>query len=1115
MIPEEILNYQIVRLLGSGGMGEVYLARNKNIDQYVAVKVLHPKYANNPMLRSRFKQEAVMLNGLNHPNIVRFLNYVENENGVFLIMEYVEGDTLEDFIAKKSGLIVEQRAYPMFVEILQAFAYAHQRGIIHRDIKPSNIFLGKDGHIKVMDFGIAQIVSEVNEQQGATASMGTPAYMSPEQVYGQELDLRSDIYSLGVLFHQMLTGRAPYDSTTMSELEIKRHVVNDRLPRMKNYYQFISDGLQVIIDQATSKKREERQASCNEMLKQIKAVLAPEKKSRTPYYIAAAVVVLLCAAGGWLAWDYFRVKVNYYKDYAELFGVPQGIGELSDEEMEHRQTTYRFESSRWKVRRVTLVNAHGIPVKHFDTEHTNSRYSDTYYYYNDDGQLDYKKVYDQFGKLLYKIDYDENLKVAMFKYDDELGTAKRLLSSTTALYNVDLSQRSSITRHVLSFDDEGHLEKVEYASGEDNIRVGDGDNIYGQEYSYDDKGRITEVRFLGRDGKVRGNKIGLAIKQYEYDENDNWIKVTYLSADGKPSHDGNNCPVVELDYDNYGNRISERYFTIDGKPSYRTDISACGVASEFDEEGNRVLTCFIDGDEKVMTGADGYAQIKSSYDENGFCTEEQYLDKNGDPTYCVVKRNDGSTAAFSTLKYTYNELGMQLSRAFYNRKGHPIVDTDGVHKYKREYDEVGNIIEEVYLDKMMNPTKNYGYETKVKYKFNDLDQLVQMAYYDKDDRLTNTYTGIAICKFTYDNSGNVTKYEYFAEDGRSRANSISGFAIEEVEYDNIGNIKSIKHIDKNDKVVDSKEYTYDRNTNFTTEIKDKDDRGNVTSTMHYKHDKNGNVTQEWTTNERDRLDGVIMNHEYDKNNREKRNWTTNEQQQRVNQTGTEYCEAAYKYDDRGNCIEVTFFSTESTPALDAQRTFKRIRKFDDCNRVIYEKNLGTDGQPIHGTGTNPEGKVEYDKFGNITLLACYDGYGNPTIGADGYYVRETEYNDENLLERVEYRDKDNSLVKVPSVSAAKTRYKYDDERNRIEEKYFTERGSLDYTITSKYNEKNKITESCLYNADGELDDGRAGFCRGVIEYESDQETPSKLTFYRKDGTIVQQEHWNKITEEWE
>ena len=318
MIPAEILNYRLIRPLGSGGMGQVFLAQNKNINQLVAIKSLHPQYANNMALRNRFKQEAVMLSSLNHPNIVKFLNYVENEYGVFLIMEYVDGYTLEDFINKKNGLIVEKRAYPMMSEILDAFSYAHKRGIVHRDIKPSNIFINSEGHIKVMDFGIAQILSDVGAG-GAGPVMGTPEYMSPEQVFGHTIDQRSDIYSLGVLLHQMLTGRAPYDATTLSELEIKRRVINDSLPRMKDYYPYVSEGLQKVVDKATSKNVCQRYSSCDEMKKAIKQVVDPDPVNKTALYggIAIAVVIIGVALG---VWDYYRTKVSYYKDYVEFYG---------------------------------------------------------------------------------------------------------------------------------------------------------------------------------------------------------------------------------------------------------------------------------------------------------------------------------------------------------------------------------------------------------------------------------------------------------------------------------------------------------------------------------------------------------------------------------------------------------------------------------------------------------------------------------------------------------------------------------------------------------------------------------------------------------------------------
>lgn len=1110
MIPVDLLNYQLIRLLGSGGMGEVYLARNKNIEQFVAVKALHPKYANNPMIRARFKQEAVMLNSLNHPNIVKFLNFVENEYGVFLIMEYVDGCTLEEYITKRNGLIVEEKAYPMFAEILNAFSYAHQHGIIHRDIKPSNIFLDKEGHIKVMDFGIAQIISEANSNEGGGSSMGTPAYMSPEQVYGQKLDQRSDVYSLGVLFHQMLTGRAPYDSTTMSELEIKRYVVNDNLPRMKNYYPYISEGLQLVVDKATAKKQEDRYASCDEMFKAVKQVLAPEKKSRMPLYIAIAAVAV-CVVLGVGIWDYFRVKVDYYKDYVEYFGVAKGIGSLSSREVSHREMSYRIESSRRKVRRVTLVNSKDKTISHHDSEHSNSRYSDVLYYYSDNGKVDYKKVYDAYGKLLYKIDYDENMKVAMFKYDDEHGTAKRLSSNTTQLFNVDDNERSSITRYLLTYDDNGLLQKVEYASGEDNAQVGDAENIYGQAYSYDKKGRITEVRFLGQDGKVRGNRIGLAIKRYEYDDDDNWTQVKYLSAQGNPSHDGNNCPIVKLEYDKWGNRSSEKYYTSDGKPSYRTDMAACGCKYEYDDNGNNVIRYIIDGDGKPMIGKNGYAQIKMSYNEDGFLTMIEFLDKDGNRTNNTTE--DGEIS--SVIKFTVDEKGLDLTTAYYNTQEKPLENSMGLHKIVCEYDSVGNVLKVDFLNKDLKPAQYGGFHSSVRYTYNEQYMCKSSSYYDKDGKLTYNQNGFAMCQYSYDKTGNITKYEFLDKDGKTLINCHNGYAVQEVGYDALGNIKTIHHYNSSLKPsmtsfgYCSKEYVYDEKTNFTTEEKYYNVGGSIIKIDRHTYDDNGNQTSSWTTNSSGKIQGIVSHYEYDGNNRVTKFYCTNLSGKRVNYIGQNYCEIDLKHDERGNVIEQTFLDVNGNAAYDEEKTHKRIKQYDERNNYIYEKNLGKDGKPISGNGVNPEGKATYDEHGNRTSVICLDGYGNPAICSDGYHRLERKYNENNLLASECYKDTNGNLVKHKSYGYAKVTYAYDSKRNRTEEKYFSTNGSLTNYVTYIYNDQNSLIEACMYNAEGKLDASKAGFSKLTITYTSDGITPVKRTYFKGGAVLAWQSYDSK------
>lgn len=1113
MIPVDILNYQLIRLLGRGGMGEVYLARNKNIEQLVAVKALHPKYADNPMLRARFKQEAVMLNSLNHPNIVRFLNFVENEYGVFLIMEYVEGCTLEEYVTRRNGLIVEAKAYPMFKEILEAFSYAHSHGIIHRDIKPSNIFLDKEGHIKVMDFGIAQIISEVSSEQGGGSSMGTPAYMSPEQVYGLNLDQRSDVYSLGVLFHQMLTGRAPYDSTTMSELEIKGHVVNEKLPQMKNYYPYISEGLQHVVDKATAKKPEERYATCDEMYKAVKGVLAPEEKSKIPIYTAAAVVAFLVLIGVGV-WDYFRTKVDYYKDYTEKYGVAEGIGNLSSREVSHREMSYRIESSRWKVRRITLVNAKGKPINHHDTEHINSRYTDVSYYYSDNGKVDYKKVYDAYGKLLYKIDYDENMKVAMFKYDDEHGTAKRLQSNTTQLYDINDDVRSSITRYLLTYDNDGRLLKMEYASGEDNTSVGDASNIYGQAYSYDKKGRIVEVRFLGQDGKVRGNSFGLAIKQYEYDDDDNWIQVKYLSAQGYPSHDGNNCPVVKLEYDEWGNRTAERYYTMDGKPSYRTDISSCGMTYKYDDEGNCIMRNLIDGQGNITTGNSGYASARMSYDDNGFITQIEFLDKNGNRTGNV---SDGLTV--SILKYTKDDRGLDLSTAYYNLQEHPITNAYGVHKTICEYDSVGNLVKIDYLGKDLKPARYAGANSGVRITYDDRYLCNTVSFLDTNGKLTYNEEGYAVCQYTYDNMGNTVKYEFLDKDGKTLVNSRKGHAVTELTYDAIGNMITIRNYNSTMKPCMTaygyfaKEFIYDSKTNFTTEVKYYNAGGGIFKIERYTYEPNGNKTAEWIVNGSGILQGVVTHYEYDKDNRCNKTWSANLSGKRVNKPGAGYCEMVLKYDNRGNVTEQVFLGTDEKPACDEQKTYRRIKKYDERNNNIYEKNLGKDGNPIRGGNVNPEGKVTYSDAGNITSIICLDGYGNPYTGTDGYHRLERTYNENNLIASECYKDTNGKLVKHESKGYAKVTYAYDSKRNMTEEKYFGTNGGMTNYITYKYNEQNALTEACMYNASGKLDDSKVGFSKLLIAYAPDGVTPVKKSYYRA-GRVLAWQNYNSRTGEW-
>lgn len=273
MLGTQILNYRIVSLIGEGGMGNVYLAEHASLGRKAAIKVLAQQYANNPEIRARFKNEASTLSKLHHPNIVTLYDYVEEDDRLCLVMEYVEGHNLDHYIANIRGPIPEAVALPLFDQVLSAFAYAHNMGVIHRDIKPSNIIITPDNRVKILDFGIAKLLEHTDHKLTRTgARMGTVLYMSPELVQGKVVDLRSDIYSLGVTLFQMLSGNEPYDKT-LPEFEVYNNIVHNPLPKVKEFYPMVSNHVQDIIDKATKKNPDERFQNCDQFL----AALHPTK----------------------------------------------------------------------------------------------------------------------------------------------------------------------------------------------------------------------------------------------------------------------------------------------------------------------------------------------------------------------------------------------------------------------------------------------------------------------------------------------------------------------------------------------------------------------------------------------------------------------------------------------------------------------------------------------------------------------------------------------------------------------------------------------------------------------------------------------------------------------
>jgi eukaryotic-like serine/threonine-protein kinase len=252
--------YLIERKLGSGGMADVYLAEDKELGRRVALKLLNERHANDDQFVERFRREAQSAAGLNHPNIVSIFDRGQAEGTYYIAMEYIEGRTLKELLVR-NGPTPIPIAIDYARQILGALAFAHRGGIVHRDIKPHNIVVRKDGRVKVTDFGIAR--SGASQMTEAGSIVGTAQYLSPEQARGAPVDQRSDLYSLGIVIYEMLTGKVPFTGDAPVEIAMK-HLNAVPEPPSKLRPEIPHD-LDAIVMRALAKEPDQRYASAEEM----------------------------------------------------------------------------------------------------------------------------------------------------------------------------------------------------------------------------------------------------------------------------------------------------------------------------------------------------------------------------------------------------------------------------------------------------------------------------------------------------------------------------------------------------------------------------------------------------------------------------------------------------------------------------------------------------------------------------------------------------------------------------------------------------------------------------------------------------------------------------------
>jgi tRNA A-37 threonylcarbamoyl transferase component Bud32/glucose/arabinose dehydrogenase len=269
LIGQHLGQYEIVALLGEGGMATVYRARQVSIGRDVAIKIIESKLARNPEFVRRFEREARTVAQLSQIHILKVFDYGQQDDLIYLVMELLAGGSLEDLI--RLGALTVDRAARLLEQVGSALDYAHERGVIHRDLKPANVLLDERGDAHLTDFGIAKMLSENTVLTQSGIAIGTPAYMSPEQWLGQPVDNRADIYALGVMLYEMLSGALPFNADTPFGM-MHKHVY-DPPPPIREWRPDLPPGVDEVLQEALSKEREKRFQTTEAMVQAFKAAI--------------------------------------------------------------------------------------------------------------------------------------------------------------------------------------------------------------------------------------------------------------------------------------------------------------------------------------------------------------------------------------------------------------------------------------------------------------------------------------------------------------------------------------------------------------------------------------------------------------------------------------------------------------------------------------------------------------------------------------------------------------------------------------------------------------------------------------------------------------------------
>lgn len=864
--------------------------------------------------------------------------------------------------------------------------------------------------------------------------------------------------------------------------------------------------------------------------------------------IIAGTLAFMLVLLGIFVYDYKRATYEYYADYVDTWGVPQGVVQLSAKQAESRRRFYRFEYRRtpfgqhnaygWRLVKMEYVNSAMRPQQITDME-LKERYPVQEIEYNPaSGTVWRINFKDKRGKVMLRHVLSERngdaACVADFIDAQEQKGSSAIGADLTSMSmgQMDADQKkSSIVRYVYERDTAGHIIRQTYHSNNDysltRSATSDADGIYGRTFTLDSLGRRTAVKYLDSEGRPKATKRGVAGKLYEYDRHGNMSKVTYIGLDAQPIANERKWAIGISESDEMGNIVAEVYFDMAGRPTPDSD-NVARYAFAYDARGNRIEEAYFNAVGTPTLSRGGFHKLQFQYDRAGNVTEaaaydtegaacydintgasksERKYDQNGNLIEEQFYASDGnkcySSDGVSKMVLKYDGRGNEIERAFFDTEGNPTCNNAGVACYGRAFDDRDNLIEFTNYDAEGNVCFDKDGEAKIATKYDERGNQIEWANYGPDGLLSCNKKGIAKSRREHDDRGNIITESYFGADSEP-CYDINGVSCISFQYDAEGNLSHVAYFDPEGNPcystagIASWSATY--HNGLRTSVKGFDVNGNLcvgsdgTAIVEYKYDSRGNRIEIAQFDADQQLcpdnDGVaIYRKTYDRDG----NVTVSEYfgpDDNPCLYRDSFAKFVAKYDGRGNRVEISYYDRLGNRCTNLDNVSIVKYTYDDYGNVTRQDYYDTTGRPCADNVGVASFVWSYDAHGNLTEQRCYAADGSPCDAAKGISIIKHEYDNVGNQTSLSYYDVNDKLSANNQYAMAMVKYEYDKNSNCIG-RYFYDADLHPitnpegvYSLKHGFDSGNYCISTTSYGANGEKMMCNYGFCSIMYEHDS-------------------------------